>query len=34
MIPKITLTDAPTPEMRKAIVEPLVEFNSQPHRQA
>ena len=27
MIPKITLTDAPTPEMRKAIVEPLVEFN-------
>jgi GNAT superfamily N-acetyltransferase len=27
MIPKITLIDAPTPEMRKAIVEPLVEFN-------
>ena len=27
MIPKITLTDAPTPEMRKAIVEPLIEFN-------
>jgi GNAT superfamily N-acetyltransferase len=27
MIPKITLTDAPTPQMRKAIVEPLVEFN-------
>jgi len=28
MIPKITLTDAPTPEMWKAIVEPLVEFNN------
>ena len=28
MIPKITLTDAPTPEMRKGIVEPLVEFNN------
>jgi GNAT superfamily N-acetyltransferase len=27
MIPKITMTDAPTPEMRKAIVEPLIEFN-------
>jgi len=28
MIPNITLTDAPTPEMRKAIVEPLVDqFN-------
>jgi len=27
MIPKITLTDAPTPQMRQAIVEPLVEFN-------
>jgi GNAT superfamily N-acetyltransferase len=27
MIPKMTLTDAPTPEMRKAIVEPLIEFN-------
>ncbi len=27
MIPNITLTDAPTPEMRRAIVEPLVEFN-------
>jgi GNAT superfamily N-acetyltransferase len=27
MIPKITLTDAPTPQMRKAIQEPLVEFN-------
>jgi GNAT superfamily N-acetyltransferase len=27
MIPKITLTDAPTPQMRKAILEPLVEFN-------
>jgi GNAT superfamily N-acetyltransferase len=27
MIPKIVLTDAPTPQMRKAIVEPLVEFN-------
>jgi GNAT superfamily N-acetyltransferase len=27
MVPKITLTDAPTPEMRKAIVEPLVAFN-------
>src|SRR5215470_18467327 len=28
MVPKITLTDAPTPEMWKAIVEPLVEFNN------
>ena len=28
MIPKITLMDAPTPDMRKAIVEPLVEFNN------
>ena len=28
MIPKITLTDAPTPQMRQAIVEPLVEFNN------
>jgi GNAT superfamily N-acetyltransferase len=28
MIPKITLTDAPTPEMWQAIVEPLVEFNN------
>jgi GNAT superfamily N-acetyltransferase len=28
MNPKITLTDAPTPEMWKAIVEPLVEFNN------
>ena len=27
MIAKVTLTDAPTPEMRKAIVEPLIEFN-------
>jgi GNAT superfamily N-acetyltransferase len=27
MIPKITLMDAPTPQMRKAILEPLVEFN-------
>jgi GNAT superfamily N-acetyltransferase len=27
MIPKITLTDAPTPQMHKAIVDPLVEFN-------
>jgi GNAT superfamily N-acetyltransferase len=27
MIPKMTLTDAPTPQMRKAIVEPLIEFN-------
>ena len=27
MIPKITLTDAPTPEMRKAIVDPLIAFN-------
>lgn len=27
MTPKITLTDAPTPEMWKAIVDPLVEFN-------
>ena len=27
MIPKITLADAPTPQMRKAILEPLVEFN-------
>jgi GNAT superfamily N-acetyltransferase len=28
MIPKITLTDAPTPQMWQAIVEPLVEFNN------
>jgi GNAT superfamily N-acetyltransferase len=28
MIPKITLTDAPTPQMWRAIVEPLVEFNN------
>jgi GNAT superfamily N-acetyltransferase len=28
MIPKITLTDVPTPQMWKAIVEPLVEFNN------
>jgi GNAT superfamily N-acetyltransferase len=27
MIPKITVTDAPTPQMRRAILEPLVEFN-------
>lgn len=27
MIAKITLTDTPTAEMRKAILEPLVEFN-------
>ena len=27
MIPKMTLMDAPTPQMRQAIVEPLVEFN-------
>jgi GNAT superfamily N-acetyltransferase len=27
MIPKITLIDTPTPQMRKAIVDPLVEFN-------
>jgi GNAT superfamily N-acetyltransferase len=27
MTPKMTLTDTPTPEMRKAIVDPLVEFN-------
>jgi GNAT superfamily N-acetyltransferase len=27
MIPKITLTDAPTPEMRQAIVDGLVAFN-------
>jgi GNAT superfamily N-acetyltransferase len=27
MTPKITLTDAPTPEMRKAIADRLVEFN-------
>jgi GNAT superfamily N-acetyltransferase len=27
MNPKITLTDTPTPQMREAIVEPLVEFN-------
>jgi GNAT superfamily N-acetyltransferase len=27
MSPKITLMDAPTPQMRKAIREPLVEFN-------
>lgn len=27
MTPKMTLTDAPTPEMRKAIVDPLVAFN-------
>jgi GNAT superfamily N-acetyltransferase len=30
MIPKITMTDTPTPEMRQAILEPLVQFN---HRQ-
>ena len=28
MIPKFMLTDAPTPQMRMAIVEPLVEFNN------
>ena len=28
MIPKIMLTDAPTPQMRQAIVEPLVAFNN------
>jgi len=28
MVPKITLMNAPTPEMRKAIVEPLVAFNN------
>ena len=28
MIPKITLTDAPTPQMWQAIVEPLVEFKN------
>jgi GNAT superfamily N-acetyltransferase len=28
MTPKITLTDAATPEMRKAIVDPLVAFNN------
>jgi GNAT superfamily N-acetyltransferase len=27
MTPKITLTDVQTPEMRKAIIEPLVAFN-------
>jgi GNAT superfamily N-acetyltransferase len=27
MIPKITLTDAPTPEMWKAIADPLIAFN-------
>ena len=28
MIPKITLTDAPTPQMWNAIIEPLVAFNN------
>ena len=28
MIPKITLTDAPTPQTWKAVVEPLVKFNN------
>ena len=28
MIPNITLTDAPTPQMWKAIAEPLAEFNN------
>jgi len=28
MMPKITLTDAPTPEMREAIASRLLEFNS------